>query len=51
VRDDLRPGDCIAGPAVIGERNATTVIEPGWEATLTVPNHLVLQRVVAIRRD
>jgi 5-oxoprolinase (ATP-hydrolysing) len=51
VRDDLRPGDRIDGPAVIGEKNATTVIEPGWEATLTVRNHLVLQRVVAIRRE
>jgi 5-oxoprolinase (ATP-hydrolysing) len=51
ARDDLRPGDRIAGPAVIGERNATTVIEPGWEATLSQRNHLLLQRVVAIRRD
>jgi 5-oxoprolinase (ATP-hydrolysing) len=51
ARDDLRPGDRIAGPAVIGEHNATTVIEPGWEATLTARNHLLLERVVAIRRD
>ncbi len=51
ARDDLRPRDRIAGPAVIGERNATTVIEPGWEATLSKRNHLLLQRVVAIRRD
>ncbi len=34
-RDDLRPGDAIAGPAVIREDNATTVVEPGWRATLT----------------
>jgi 5-oxoprolinase (ATP-hydrolysing) len=51
ARDDLRPGDRIPGPAVIGERNATTVIEPGWEATLTARDHLLLERVVAIRRD
>jgi 5-oxoprolinase (ATP-hydrolysing) len=51
ARDDLRPDDRIAGPAVIGERNATTVIEPGWEATLTARNYLLLERVVAIRRD
>src|SRR5262249_43447070 len=31
-RDDLRPGDAIAGPAVIRENNATTVVEPGWGA-------------------
>jgi 5-oxoprolinase (ATP-hydrolysing) len=51
ARDDLRPGDRIAGPAVLGERNATTVIEPGWEATLTERNHLVLERVVPTRRE
>ena len=51
VRDDLRPGDRIPGPAVIGERNATTVIEPGWEATLDANDHLLLQRVVALRRE
>ncbi len=26
------PGDAIAGPAVIREDNATTVVEPGWRA-------------------
>jgi len=35
VREDLRPGDAIAGPAIIAERNATTVVEPGWQARLT----------------
>jgi 5-oxoprolinase (ATP-hydrolysing) len=50
ARDTLRPGDRIAGPAVIAERNATTVIEPGWEATLSAQNHLVLERVVPLER-
>jgi 5-oxoprolinase (ATP-hydrolysing) len=49
-RDHLRPGDAILGPAVIRERNATTVIEPGWRATLTPRDHLVLQRVEQARR-
>ncbi|MCC6198469.1 MAG: 5-oxoprolinase, partial [Burkholderiales bacterium] len=49
-RGDLRPGDAIAGPAVIREQNATTVIEPGWRATLTARDHLVLDRVEAARR-
>ncbi len=49
-RDDLRPGDIIAGPAVIRERNATTVIEPGWQASLTPRDHLVLERVEVARR-
>jgi len=49
-RTDLRPGDAIAGPAVIREQNATTVIEPGWRATLTARDHLVLERVEAAQR-
>ena len=44
VREDLRPGDVIPGPAIIAEKNATTVVEPGWEATLTALDHLVLER-------
>ena len=31
-RDALRPGDAIAGPAVISERNTTVVVERGWRA-------------------
>jgi 5-oxoprolinase (ATP-hydrolysing) len=46
VREDLRPGDVIAGPAIIAEKNATTVVEPGWEASLTALDHLVLDRRV-----
>ncbi len=44
VREDLRPGDIIPGPAIIAEKNATTVVEPGWEANLTAFDHLVLDR-------
>ncbi len=44
VREDLQPGDIIPGPAIIAEKNATTVIEPGWEANLTALDHLVLDR-------
>ncbi len=44
VREDLRPGDVIPGPAIIAEKNATTVVEPGWEAALTALDHLVLDR-------
>jgi len=46
VREDLRPGDSIPGPAIIAEKNATTVVEPGWEARLTELDHLVLERRV-----
>ncbi|RYY66843.1 MAG: 5-oxoprolinase, partial [Comamonadaceae bacterium] len=47
VREDLRPGDTIAGPAIIAEKNATTVVEPGWGAQVTELDHLVLDRLVA----
>ena len=50
-RNDLRPGDAIAGPAVIREDNATTVVEPGWRATFTDRGDLVLERVEAARRE
>ena len=46
VREDLRPGDVIPGPAIIAESNATTVVEPGWEAVLTAMDHLLLERRV-----
>jgi 5-oxoprolinase (ATP-hydrolysing) len=45
VRESLRPGDVIPGPAIIAEKNATTVVEPGWHATLTDFDHLALVRV------
>jgi 5-oxoprolinase (ATP-hydrolysing) len=44
VREDMRPGDVVPGPAIIAEKNATTVVEPGWEAALTELDHLVLER-------
>ncbi len=50
LRETLVPDDVIVGPAVIAEKNATTVIEPGWKATLTVRDHLVLERTVALQR-
>ena len=45
VREDLQPGDLMLGPAIIAEKNATTVVEPGWQAKVTELNHLVLQRI------
>jgi len=46
VREDLRPGDKLSGPAIIAEKNATTVVEPGWTAHLTELDHIVLERSV-----
>ena len=46
-RTALAPGAVIAGPAVVVEPNATTVIEPGWQGTITERGDLVLERVTA----
>ncbi len=46
-RTAMAPGTVVAGPAVIVEPNATTVIEPGWQGTITDRGDLVLDRVVA----
>jgi len=45
VRETLRPGHLVDGPAIIAEKNATTVVEPGWQARVTGLDHLVLQRI------
>jgi 5-oxoprolinase (ATP-hydrolysing) len=47
VRENARPGHVIDGPAIIAERNATTVVEPGWQARVTAHDHLMIERVVA----
>ncbi|MBD2110164.1 hydantoinase B/oxoprolinase family protein [Nodosilinea sp. FACHB-13] len=45
-RDDLCPGDAIAGPALIIEATGTNVVEPGWRATLATKGHLILKKEV-----
>jgi 5-oxoprolinase (ATP-hydrolysing) len=46
-RESLQPGATIAGPAIIAEANATTVVEPGWQAVLAPAGGLELSRVAA----
>jgi 5-oxoprolinase (ATP-hydrolysing) len=46
VREQLRAGATITGPAIVAEKNATTVVEPGWQATLTAAGNIELQRVL-----
>ncbi|MBV9490232.1 MAG: hydantoinase B/oxoprolinase family protein, partial [Verrucomicrobia bacterium] len=48
-RTGLRAGDRIAGPALIREAIATTVVEPGWTAEITGRDHLLLRRTEARR--
>ncbi|MFF3098762.1 hydantoinase B/oxoprolinase family protein [Streptomyces cyaneofuscatus] len=43
-REDLRPTDTVTGPAVVAEDDATTVVDPGWQATTNATGHLVLTR-------
>lgn len=43
-RDDLTPGHCIAGPAILVEQNATTIVESGWVAEIGKGDFLVLTR-------
>ncbi|MDH3695269.1 MAG: hydantoinase B/oxoprolinase family protein, partial [Gammaproteobacteria bacterium] len=47
-RDTLQTDDKIDGPAIIIEQNATTIVEPGWQATVSAQNHLILKRVVPL---
>jgi 5-oxoprolinase (ATP-hydrolysing) len=47
-RDAMQPGQHVRGPAIIREATATTVVEPGWRATLDERRYLVLERVEAV---
>jgi 5-oxoprolinase (ATP-hydrolysing) len=47
LREALAIGQQIDGPAIIAEKNATTVVEPGWRAEVTPAGHLLLRRFVA----
>ena len=44
-RRDLPPGQAVDGPAIIAEDLATTVVEPGWRASITDRLDLLLTRV------
>ena len=50
VRAKLGSGARVAGPAVIVEDTATTVVEPDWEARLTESGNLLLRRVRPLAR-
>ncbi|MFF9510840.1 hydantoinase B/oxoprolinase family protein [Streptomyces sp. NPDC014724] len=44
-REELRPAATVTGPAVIAEADATTVVDPGWQAIRADTGHLLLTRV------
>jgi N-methylhydantoinase A/oxoprolinase/acetone carboxylase beta subunit len=41
-RDDLRPDDGIAGPAIIAQLDATTIVPPGWRAVVDADLNLLM---------
>jgi 5-oxoprolinase (ATP-hydrolysing) len=46
---ELRPGAQITGPAILADSNATTVVEPGWEAEGVAGGCIELRRVARRR--
>jgi 5-oxoprolinase (ATP-hydrolysing) len=51
LRGQLSPGHKVLGPAIIIEPHQTVVVEDGWQAEITAKNHLLLTRVVPLRRS
>ena len=49
-RERLKPGNRIAGPALVIESHQTIVVEPGWQAEITAKDHVLLRRVEKKRR-
>ncbi|HWQ48779.1 MAG TPA: hydantoinase B/oxoprolinase family protein [Methanosarcina sp.] len=47
-REELKPGTCISGPAVLIEKNTTIVLEPEWKGAITERNHLFLKREIPL---
>jgi len=47
LRERLTASQIVAGPAIVAEANATTFVEPGWQARVTEYGHLLLDRVAA----
>src|SRR5262249_5123840 len=50
-RERFPPGPPTRAPAVIIEPHQTIVVEDGWRAEITAKNHLVLDRVVPLKRE
>ncbi len=47
ARAGLAADQAIKGPAIIAEENATTVVEPGWQAQVAAGGNLLLRRIEA----
>lgn len=44
IREKLKPGQNLKGPAIITESTGTVVVDDGWQAHLNSRNHLILTR-------
>ncbi len=49
-RNDLAPGAVVDGPAILLEDTGTTVVEPGWRATVDGRSNLILTRVAPLAK-
>ena len=50
LREALPVGASLDGPALIIDPNQTIVVEPGWRASITPKNHVVMRRVEPLPR-
>ncbi len=46
-RDALGSGAPLTGPVILAERTGTTIVEPGWSASVNPQGHLILTRTEA----
>lgn len=51
MRAAMRPGHFVEGPAMIVEPNSTIIVEPGWQASATEHNHLLLTRRAPLEKS
>ncbi len=45
LRDRLRPGHAVSGPALVIEPHQTIMVEPGWRAMVSARDEVILTRV------
>jgi 5-oxoprolinase (ATP-hydrolysing) len=50
LREAMKPGHRVAGPAIVIEPHQTIVVDDGWQVEITAKNHLVLTRVKVLER-
>lgn len=47
LRDDLPANQVVAGPMIIEEQSATTVVPPGWSAAMDAHENIILSRITS----